>query len=185
MYSVTKEQLHQLSKGNKKVFRALFDLFYPRLIGLSMKYLKDLPASEDIVSEVFAKIWERKSEITVHGSFESFLYTSVKNSVINYIRNTSLHQNHHKRILNELNEDDFYESVMEETVHHNLYLAISELPEKGRKIFEYSVIYDWKDKEIAEEFGISINTVKTHKKRALKTLREKLGKLFLVLFLNL
>ncbi len=101
------------------------------------------------------------------------------------MRNIKRKEVHHENILNDLTKANFEEIVIEENVHHRLYKAIEKLPEQGRKIFELSVLNGWKEKEITEDLNISLNTVKTHKKRALKSLREQLGKYYVFLFFYL
>ncbi|MCG8580847.1 MAG: RNA polymerase sigma-70 factor [Bacteroidales bacterium] len=185
MLNISEEHIQQIAKGNEQVFKTVFDTFYPRLVGVAMKYYKDLMVAEDIVSDVFRKVWEKRELISEIGSFESFLYTSVRNAVFNHIRNTRRRNEHHHLIQRDLSEEGFEETVIEENVHHRLYKAIEELPEKGRKVFEMSVIQGLKENEIATDLGISVNTVKTHKRRALKDLREKLGKAYVFLFFYL
>lgn len=185
MNSITQEHIIQISKGDQKVFKEVFEAFYPKLVGIAMKYLNDLMVAEDIVADVFRKVWEKRALVSEIGSFESFLYTSVRNAVFNHMRNNKRKEVHHENILNDLTEIGFEETVIEENVHHRLYKAIENLPEQGRKVFELSVLNGWKEKEIAEDLNISLNTVKTHKKRALKSLREQLGKYYVFLFFYL
>ncbi|SMO55026.1 RNA polymerase sigma-70 factor, ECF subfamily [Saccharicrinis carchari] len=176
MLNIKQEHITKISQGDERVFKEIFEDFYPKLVGVAMKYINNMMVSEDIVAEVFTKVWEKRAQITEIGSFESYLYTSVRNAVFNHVRNTKRKEDHHEKILSNLSEQTFEETVVEENVHHRLYKAIENLPEQGRKVFELSVINNWKEKEIAEDLNISVNTVKTHKKRALKSLRDQLGR---------
>lgn len=185
MQQISKEHINRLVTGHEPTFKELFEVFYPRLVGLAMKYISDIMAAEDVVSDVFQKIWEKRTSLSEIGSFEAFLYTSVRNALLNHIRNQDRKNGHHQHIFHEQRLDGFEETIIEENVHHRLYQAIDKLPKKGKKIFELSVINGWKDKEIAEELNISINTVKTHKKRALKDLRKGLGNYYNSLFVFL
>lgn len=178
MQQISREHINRLAAGHEPTFKEIFEAFYPRLVGLAMKYISDLMAAEDVVSDVFRKIWEKRTSLSEVGSFEAFLYTSVRNALLNHIRNNNRKSDHHQHILNDQFLEGFEETIIEEDVHLRLYQAIDKLPAKGKKIFELSVINGWKDKEIAEELNISINTVKTHKKRALKVLRKGLGKYY-------
>ncbi len=185
MQHITSEHIRQISRGDENAFQELFNAFYPKLVGLAVKYCNDIMTAEDIVSEVFKKIWGRKEHLSEVGSFESFLSTSVRNSVLNHIRNKNLKEKHHHTMCKNMTDEAFEELEFEEDIHYRLYNAIAQLPEQGRKIFELSVLNGWKDKEIAEDLNISINTVKTHKKRAFKDLRSKLGKYYIFLFFYL
>ena len=185
MLNITKEQIGKISQGNELVFKDIFEIYYPKLVGIAMKYISDLVIAEDIVSEVFGTIWEKRQNISEVGSFESLLYTSVRNSLFNHIRNSKRRNYHHHYIQKELSENDFENTIFEEDIYHLLYKAIEQLPKKGKQVFELSVIHGLKEKEIAEDLGISVNTVKTHKKRALKDLRKRLGEYYVLLFLYL
>lgn len=185
MHQLTGEHIQQIAKGNEQVFKEVFDTFYPRLVGLSMKYVNDKMVAEDIVIDIFRKVWEKRQYISEVGSFDSFLYTSVRNATFNHIRNQSRKESHHQSMFKDLTETGFDDAAFEENIHHKLYQAIEQLPPQGRKIFELSVLHGWKEKEIAEDLDISVNTVKTHKKRALKDLRERLGKYYVFLFFYL
>jgi RNA polymerase sigma-70 factor (ECF subfamily) len=185
MTKMTNTHIKKLSLGDETSFKIIFDDFYPRLTGLANKYVRDMYVAEDIVSEVFRKVWEKRAFISEVGSFDSFLYTAVRNEALNHLRNHSRRQVHHEMMFEESKDQFFNEAVIEEEVHFKLYQAINSLPEKGKKIFELSIINGWKEKEIAEELNISVYTVKTHKKRALKKLREKLGKYYVFIFFYL
>lgn len=183
MQVITKDHIKKLIIGDEKIFKEVFDSFYPKLVGFAVKYLVEQMQAEDIVSEVFRKVWEKRGMIDDIGSFESFLYTAVKNSCLNQIRSSSVQKNRDEILAQELNENKFHETIIEENVHFKLYQAIESLPDKMRQVFELSVIHNLKEKEIAVDLGISVNTVKVHKQRALKSLRGKLGKNYVYLFL--
>lgn len=182
MKNITKEDIQKLIGGDETVFKAIFNMTYPKLVGFAHKYLDDLMLSEDLVAEVFRKVWERKEKLGIDRSFESFLFTSTRNACLNHIRNASVQKNREELMIQELKDLDVSETIIEENVHFKLYQAIESLPEKMGKVFELSVIHNLKEKEIAEDLGISISTVKVHKQRALKQLREKLGKNYLYIF---
>lgn len=183
MHQITDEQVKEMRRGNELVFRMIFNSYYPRLVALSMKCVNNQMVAEDIVTDVFRKVWEKRESISEVGSFDSFLHTAVRHATLNSIRNSKRHESHHQLILRDLSEEGFEEIIFEEDIHYRLHQAIKKLPPRGRKVFELSVLFGWKEMEIAEDLQMSINTVKTHKKRAIKSLRKHLGKYFAFLFL--
>jgi len=182
MNIISRDQIKRIIKGDEEAFKIIFNDFYPKLVGFAMKYHDDIMVAEDVVSEVFKNIWEKRDKILEVDSLNSFLYTSVRNRILNHLRHINVQRNYQEKILLESDNQFYEDNILEQEVHHKLYKALQNLPEKRRKVFELSVIYGWKEKEIAEDLGISVNTIKTHKKRALKELRDKLQNLFNLLF---
>ncbi len=165
--------LYNFKHGDAEAFRELFDEFYPRLCSFACKYLKDDQASEDVVQEVLSDIWDRRKTIIIKISVKSFLYTSVKNRCLNRI-NKDL--NEKKRLLDYVTyaSDSVEEyNYIEEEVHANLYKAIKNLPEKSQEVILLSM-REMSNVEIQEELNVSVNTVKSNKRRAYKMLREML-----------
>jgi RNA polymerase sigma-70 factor (ECF subfamily) len=167
------QSLYNFKHGDTKVFRELFEEFYPKLCSFAYKYLKDDQTSEDVVQEVFSDFWDRRKTITIKLSVKSFLYTSVKNRCLNRI-NKDL--NEKKRLLDYVtyasDSVDEY-NFIEEEVHANLHKAIKNLPEKSQAVVLLSM-REMSNVDIQEELNVSVNTVKSNKRRAYKMLREML-----------
>ncbi|MDE5422014.1 RNA polymerase sigma-70 factor [Ancylomarina sp. DW003] len=165
--------LYQFKQGDMKAFRKLFEEFYPRLCSFAFKYLQDDQLSEDIVQEVLSDLWDKRQSVTIKVSLKSFLYTSVKNRCLNFI---SKDKNEKKRFLDYVcfasdSVDDY--NFIEEEVHANLHKAIKNLPEKSQKVILLSM-QEMSNVEIQEELNVSVNTVKSNKRRAYKMLRDML-----------
>lgn len=143
----------------------------------SYRMVHSMEAAEDIVHSVFLRVMEREEQFEKIESLPSYLYRSVYNSSLNFIK---------KRGREELSdsieeggwEEEFLLKRIEEEILIELYEAIELLPKRGRKIFKLSYISGYSDKEIAERLKISINTVKSQKQRAKRLLRENLKELF-------
>ena len=159
-------------------FESLFYVLYPRLCALADHYLNDEEQSKDIVQEAFLNLWSMKETGKNIQSMKAYLYTSVRNSSLNYLRN---YKNNTSFIMEILEKQDviFKEVVIEEETIALLHASIERLPPQSSKIMKY-VLQGRSNVEVAQEMGISVNTVKTLKYNAMKTLKEELKELYYV-----
>ena len=158
--------------GKTKGFENIFHHIYPTLISFASRHSINTMIAEDIVMETFNKAWEIREDMESSDSLKSYLYRSVHNKAMNAYRDLK----NRERILQERydgnKEEYFKELVIEEEVHRLLYNEIENLPDKCKKILKLNM-KGLTLPEIAEDLNISINTVKTHKKRAVSILRNK------------
>lgn len=160
-------------------FKPFFEGFYPSLCLFANKYTKDHEASLDIVQEAFMYIWNKKDDVTSINSAKAYLYKYVKNRSLNYLRD-----NEKRKILNleQLDSEIFFrDNLIEEETYRSIYDAIKNLSPQGQKVIELS-LDGYKNQEVADQLNISVNTVKTIKLRAFKTIREELKENVFVLF---
>ena len=165
--------IYRFKQGDKKMFKHLFEEYYSRLCCFAFKYMQDDQTSEDIVQEVLSDLWDKRQSINIKISFKAFLYTSVRNRCLNQIRKNAKDEERLSEYLSLESEsmDDY--NYIEEEVHANLYKAINSLPEKSREVVLLSM-REMSNVEIKDELDISVNTVKSNKRRAYKMLREML-----------
>ena len=180
------------SINRKDIFERLFSDYYGILVCYAQKYTKREDIAEDIVQDVFASLWEENRIFPSQANFRSFLYISIRNASFDYLR----HQNVESRYIEEaLTANRFLsdDSFQKEEVFRLLFKQIDLLPERCREIFLLH-LEGYDNDAIAKKLSLSIETVKTQKKRAMKTLRnnlkEKLQKKypdtsFFILFLYL
>ena len=180
------------SINRKDIFERLFSDYYGILVCYAQKYTKREDIAEDIVQDVFASLWEENRIFHSQANFRSFLYISIRNAAFDYLR----HQNVESRYIEEaLTANRFLsdDSFQKEEVFRLLFKQIDLLPERCREIFLLH-LEGYDNDAIAKKLSLSIETVKTQKKRAMKTLRnnlkEKLQKKypdtsFFILFLYL
>lgn len=160
---------------NKSNFRGYFDQYFHALVGFANKYLSDLTASEDLVQEVFMKLWEKQDVYVNETTLKVYLYRAVRNNSLNQLKKNKVRQDYIEESLPQLDTDEFFlDQVLSEEVSRLLYRFISELPKKRQQIVRYSLL-GLKNQEIADVMGTSVNTVKSQKMHAYKELREKLG----------
>lgn len=161
---------------DKSNFRSYFDQYFKALVGFANKFLSDIDMSEDLVQEVFVKLWEKHDEYENETTLKVYLYRSVRNNCLNQLKKQKVRQDYQTESLPQLDTEEFFlDQVLSEEVSRMLYRSISELPEKRQQIVRYS-LQGLKNQEIADMMGSTINTVKSQKMYAYKELREKLGK---------
>ena len=172
-----KEILKRLSEGDKNVFEYIFKLYYEDISKyVFVRFIHDKEDTEDIVQNLFLKLWEKRDSLQNVNSIKSYLYKSAHNACINYFEHQAVKQKYKSDIEYRLKMMGFsdYESEDYDEKLSNVSKAIEELPEQTKKIFNLKYIEGLKYKEIAERLGISDKTVQTLIYRGLKHLRNKL-----------
>lgn len=161
-------------------FETIYKKHYSLLCCLAYQYLKDRELAEEIVQELFQKVWEQSLFVGFEGSFAGYLVVSIKNSCINTIRRQKMIQTASSRIL----EDWYQDSAKNDQPFSDMELksliktTIEKMPSQRKKVFILSREIGMKYKEIAQYLGISEKTVEVHMGLALKFLRTELKEFF-------
>lgn len=170
-----------MEEFDDKYFERLFEAQFERLMAFVCSYVGEEEVAKDIVQDAFMTLWNNRKKLDESLSVKSYLFAIAQNYALNYIR--------HQKVIaaNDL-PLNLYLSQQEENVeeHEKLLAALEEklkeLPLKQREVLEKCVVENKKYKEVAEELGISQNTVKTHLMRALNFLRKNLDEREMLLF---
>jgi len=166
-------------------FERLFRDFFPPLMAFARKILGDEDDAREVVHQVFINLWEKRSEIDLSTSLKSYLFTSVHNRSLNAIRDRKKFSS--EEVPDVAGDWDVSAQIEGMELEGKIREAIDTLPEKCREIFEMNRFEGLKYAEIAGKLNISIKTVENQMSKALKILREQLGKyltLLLYLLLN-
>lgn len=168
---------------SKKEFEELFREYFKPLTAFAKKYLNDIDLAKEMVHEAFLKLWEKREEVDTNKSVKSYLYTTVYNRSLNYIRdNKKFDRTEGKTELLERSENwDQTNQMIAVEIETKINQTLDDLPEKCRQIFVMSRYEELKYKEIAEKLDISIKTVETQMSKALKALRKNLAEYMTVL----
>ena len=173
-----KTNTYQLSL---KEYKNIFHVLYRSLCLFSNKYVENIDVSKDIVQDVFIKVWEDKIEFKNETNIKSYLYTSVKNKSLDYLKSKRYKSTDYLSSIKmeEIKTDAFFmrEVVVLET-SVIIEKAINTLPNKCAQIIRLSA-KNFTNAEIAQKLSISINTVKTQKKIAYKRLKPILKEHFI------
>ena len=133
--------------------------------------------ARDIVQDMFVRLYESRHLLENVTSLKGYLYRSVQNSCLNYIKMNKIHNKHKEniRLVHADSKYDFTEEIQESELEHRIFQIVSELPDRCRQIFRMSRVEGLKNDEIASKLNISKRTVETQISKALKTLRLELA----------
>jgi RNA polymerase sigma-70 factor (ECF subfamily) len=177
--------LDLLKQEDKKGLKEAFELLYAPLCLYAQKFVDKLDVAEDIVQEVFIAFWENKSYLNVKSKLGAYLYRTVKNRCLNYLRDNKME---FSEWLDEYSEIYAYiEDIAEphEEIMNKIQIAINQLPKGSRAIFTSIVIDGRSYKEAAQDHNISVNTIKSQLKRAFSLLSQKLDNLSFIILMEL
>ena len=176
-----------LETGDERCMKMMFDTYYQALCTYVMRYLISMEDAEDIIQTVFISLWNNKRGQEFSGSLRAYLFGAASKASLQFMRDRG--KAYFVDI--ELHVDDFLEEMSRdnevelEKMKEYLYAAIEDLPANPKKVLTAIVFNNTPYKMVAEEMGISVNTVKTYYARALQALRKSLdGKTFCLLFLS-
>lgn len=179
------EAFAALAAGSERGLDFFFNRYYSPLLFYAQSLIHNAGAAQEIASDAFVKLWHYRTTITDAGKIKFLLYRIVYNASIDYIREQKTRQKHSERFAHQSeppSENTAFQKLAEAETYHQLYRLLQHLPPRARQIFNLFYFHDKGHKEIAREMGISVNTVKTQKQRALQTLKELLG--FIGLFIH-
>lgn len=168
-----------VEEGDYVAYRELFTRYYRALCTYSMRVVVAREVAEEVVSDVFVKLWKNREQIEVHTSFEAYMYRAVRNQSLDYLK-LRMHRVYERESLESIQWNIAYanhHTPAEEVVFNEFYDRveghISDLPRQCQLIFRMSREEGLRYREIAERLNISIKTVETQMGRALKVLRER------------
>lgn len=166
-------------EGDEKAFAEMFRHFYDRLLHFSIQYVYAREVAEEIVSDVFVKIWNRRTELEKVTNLEVYLFVSVKNRSLNYLEQYSSLRisplNDDSGISQLTNSIDPERAMEWKEILFKMDQEVSRLPDQCRRVFRLIKEEGFKYKDVAEILSISPRTVETQLFRAMKRLNEVVG----------
>ena len=168
--------LQNLANDDKKALEELFNYYYPRLYHFSKSFLKLEEGIDDILQDVFIKIWNHRTNIYNTESFNPFIFTVTRNLLLNELRSRLNDQKLKEKVLKlSLPEEYNSDEKMEYSELKNMVdQIVSSLPEKQQEVFVLSRNQGLSHKEIAEKLEISTKTVEYHISQSTSTIKSKL-----------
>jgi len=165
--------------GDMKAFDSIYAVFNSGLQNFIFTLIKTETDTEDLVHEVFVRVWENRDKLRNAASFDSYLFTIAYNATISFLREkakSTAYVDYIKSIQTPEDEPDFTEGLNREEIDEKINLLIEKMPPRQREVFEMRHTRNLSYKEIARALNISVNTVENHLAKAHKHLREDLGK---------
>jgi RNA polymerase sigma-70 factor, ECF subfamily len=172
-----------IQRGDKTSFRILYRRFYPGLCHFAFQYTGRTDIAEEIVQDIFLKLWEGRKRYKIEGTIQSYLYGSVKNGSLNYLNHLVLERKfnsataaHIKRTITyiQLSQEDGSSILIDKEFEKSLAEALESLPTKCREIFLLNRKEGLSHSEIADKLSLSKNTVQRQMSIAIEKLCKKL-----------
>ena len=178
------KRIYSLKQGNERAWKMLYALHYQALCAFAYNYVKDRLLAEMIVGDAIVHLWEIRDRLELRGSLRAYLMAMVRNGCMNFMNTRQMRTEVPMSSLDNASggSDEFpAESsplglLLEKELEKEIKVAVASIPPDSRRVFALSRFGGKSYEEIAQETGISINTVKYHMKRALQHLRSCLGK---------
>lgn len=171
-----KELIISLKFGSKEAFNLLFHMYERRIYAFSLKLLLSREDAEEVVQEVFFKIWKNKRFLKEDLSFKAYLFTVAKNHIYNLMSkrvSETAYKLYSAKTVNRPTCNTEEELDFDE-LNTKIQGMIQEMPEKRQKVFVMSRFQGLSNREIADQLSISLSTVENHINCALKVLKQRL-----------
>jgi RNA polymerase sigma-70 factor (family 1) len=168
-----RELLQQVAAGNIIAFRNLFAAYYDRLYSAALVYCKIHEQAEDVVQQVFMKVWEKRHTLSQVEQPGDYLFIITRNEVLNQLRRNTLHDNYIRHIRELFSEETGSpeEVLVARQKRQIVQQAISQLPPQQQEAFRLSRDQGLSYEEIAATMNLSLSTVKGHMSKALQAVR--------------
>ncbi|MCU7552615.1 RNA polymerase sigma-70 factor [Chitinophagaceae bacterium LB-8] len=166
--------LHLLKAGDTDAYLQLYNKYHSALYAYILRFIKIPELAEDVLQEVFLKIWEIRERINPDLSFQAYLYRISRNSVFKLVKKIAADEELRNQVAYHISEtiEDADLNLQWQRYHEILQAAIHQLPPQRQKIFKLCRQEGKKYEEVAAELNISRNTVKEHMVLAVKFLKD-------------
>ena len=172
-----KDWLMAFNQGNSSAFRVIFENYNRLLFTIAIQMVKDKEQAEDIVSEAFAKLWQRHDTFHSEEHIKAFLFVATRNACLNYLRHIqrrTASQSELSYLQRDKDDQDIMTDMIEGDLLKKIYPLIESLPTKCKTIFKLIYFEDASTDEVAEKLKITPRNVLNQKSRAIQLLKKKL-----------
>ncbi len=169
-----KELLVQLLNGNEQAFEKIYQLYSSRLYGNLLKLVKSETEAQEILQDVFLKIWENRQNIDIEKSFRSYLFKIAENKVVDFFRKVARDKKREAQLIS-LATNEYVpveELLQSDEKAAILQKAIDSLPPQRQQVFRLCKLEGKSYKEVSEQLGISVSTISDHIVKATKSIRD-------------
>lgn len=166
-----------INRGDEKAYEEMYKFYYPRLGQFLLRYLPSKKEAEDVIHNLFFRVWKNRAKLKPQGTLRAYLYTAARNQALKHLGRNKDHRHSDLADYPHLQGEERYP---EEKIEYKEFAAafrnaVKQLPERRRHIFllhrEDHLTY----REIADVLDISVKTVETQMSRSIKFLSEKLA----------
>lgn len=176
-YENLKDLIVGLAAGEAQCLEKIYHRYAKNIYGVARSFYFSAEDSEEIVQEVFLKVWTNREKIDLSLSFESYIITVAKNTILNVLRSRAMHQ---KYILELLHSSQSVDNEAESRLNfrelsRHLELILHKLSDQRRKVFVLTKMQGYSVSEVSEKMNLSKRTVEHHLYHAVKFVRAQLN----------
>ena len=171
-----REVVLRLIDGDEEAFCELYAAYKNRLLYFALKFVKSHEFAEDIFQDAFTVVWQTRRFINPEASFSSYLYTIVRNRILNQLRDMANEDQLKEQILSQAIDSANETNILLNDLKEIIARALEQLTPRQREVFKMSRELQMSHKEIAEALGVSVHTVQEHISLSLKVIRSYLTK---------
>lgn len=179
----TNHSIYKIKQGDVATFKSLYLEYYKKLCFHAFKIINRKDIAEEVVQDVFVKIWEKRESLNLPDNISSYLYRAVLNESLNYLKKQKRNAYDENGIKNLENLSNCHEmEIVQNEMRKEIRQAIKKLPDKTRRVFIMSRKLELSYQDIADRLNITVKGVEYHICNALKLLRKDLDSTLLLLF---
>lgn len=172
MQNLSSDLIILFRNGSTQAFTKIYNYYYRPVYFFARRLVNSAPDAEDIVAEVFVKVWDKRADFESLQNVKAFLFVATRNACLNFLRSSQTLSASRKELYYLFNEEEtiFHEQITVELLDR-VYRNIEMLPPKRRKVVQL-ILKGFSDKQIAEQLNISAKTVRNQKANAVQLLRS-------------
>jgi RNA polymerase sigma-70 factor (ECF subfamily) len=172
------EIIGRIKQGDVGQFELLFRSSYVSLVRYANTLLKDHDYAEEVVQDLFLRLWQNREKIKIESSLNGYLFRSVHNSCLHYIEHNKVVERHAEEISYQQSQiqDSPSDILLYKELQEKIAAILEKLPERCGKIFYMNRFEGLKYTEIAKKLSVSVKTVESNMGKALKEFRRELKK---------
>jgi RNA polymerase sigma-70 factor (family 1) len=168
-----RKMLESLAQGSTEAFTHFFDLYRRRVFTVALKFLKSRELAEEVVQDVFLKVWRRREELARILNFEAYLFTMARHQIFDSLRDLAEETKAKQEFVHDIRSASTTDQlVVERQYEEILQSVVNLLPPQQKQIFHLAKREGLSHQAIAEQLKISRLTVKAHMAKALQTIRQ-------------
>lgn len=168
--------INEIKRDSTEAFSMIFCAYYQDMVLFAGTYIKDRAECEDIVQQIFQRLWISRNGLMIETSLKSYLLRAVRNECLDFLRHQKIVSEHiaQQLLISSITDNDTENYILYSELKEKLDDALAQLPPIDREIFDLSRFQNMKYKEIAAKYHISVRTVEVHIAKVLKYLNENL-----------
>lgn len=182
MPRILHDLITRVSEGDAGAFREIFEKYSPKVYAFALKLTQSQSTAEELVQDVFLRIWVGRASLTSIDYFPTYLYTVTRNLALNALKRTAIEERAKAELIRvvPIGHSDTEESIVYRDYQRILNNAIDKLSPQQRNVFSLCHVQGLKYEEAAQKLRISRLTVKTHMQQALRTIKLHVSQMIAV-----